>query len=364
MKSNNLYPFIEDLDSLPICEHIPKDSFIMHKDRVFSLGSKLLRKFDQHFGLIYHIMSSRGCPFSCTYCCNNFFLRLYKTKKVRTRSASSIILELKKAISTNPDIEWVSFQDDCFLAYNEEYIKEFSSVYKKIINKPFIIRAIPIYVSEAKISYLKKAGLSWAFLGLQSGSDQVCREIYKRSSFKSDFLRATNLLNKYKIATFCDVIADNPFESDEDRLETVKALIETPKPIFPKLFSMVFFQGTEIFEKASQEFPETVNNFLNKDFMVYKKDVINSLIRLSAFLNKTYMESLIFSYKVDPKGMVFKTKLFIGRILSLFIFEPLTYFQIAVLSNNGSYKGVIKNFYRNLQPGLVRYFNQFKDQKY
>ncbi|MGD0576904.1 MAG: cobalamin-dependent protein, partial [Candidatus Staskawiczbacteria bacterium] len=167
IKKNPLYPPIENLDEIPLYDHVPKNSFIQRKNgSIVSVDRKNFKKFARYRGTTYSIMSSRGCPFSCTYCCNNFISSLYQTRKVRRRSIGNIILELEKAAADNPEIEYINFQDDCFLACTDEYLKEFCKIYKEKIKKPFIVRVIPIYINSNKMEYLKDAGLAWISLGL------------------------------------------------------------------------------------------------------------------------------------------------------------------------------------------------------
>jgi len=361
MKKNELYPLIENLDEVPSYDHIPINGFIQEKKgRIIIIDKRVFKKYARYRGTTYSIMSSRGCPFSCTYCCNNFISNLYQTRKIRKRSIKNVISELERAINNNPEIREINFQDDCFLAYSDEYLKEFSRVYKEKIGKSFIIRAIPTFITRDKIKHLKNAGLSWVSLGLQSGSDRVCKEVYKRRSLKRDFLKAAEIIKDFNIAAFYDVILDNPFENEEDGLETIQTLIKTPKPFFPQIFSLSLYLGTELYQRAKKEFPEKIEDSINKDYLVYRKNVINNMVRLSVFLNKGFMNKLIYLYKQDLKGVKFKSALLLGNLLSSIIFEPFTYFRVIKLSQDGSYLKTLKVLPNYFKEGFMRYFNQFK----
>jgi len=361
VKKNILYPLIENLDAIPSYDHIPVNSFIQTKNgRIAPINKKVFKKYARYNGTTYSIISSRGCPFSCTYCCNNFISNLYQIKKVRRRSVKNVIIELQKAVNDYPEIECINFQDDCFLACNDEYLKEFCKFYKEKIKKPFVIRAIPIYVTKNKMEYLKNAGLAWLSLGLQSGSDRVCKEIYKRKSLKADFLKAAGIIKDFNIAAFYDVILDNPFENEEDKLATIQTLIETPKPFYPQIFSLNLYLGTEMYEKAKKECPEKIENSLKKDYLVYNKTTINNMIRLSMFLNGSFMNRIIYLYKQDKKGIGFKCILIIANLLSLVVFEPLIYFRVIKLSQGGRYMRTLVVMPNYFKQGFMRYFNQFR----
>ncbi|MBC8495687.1 cobalamin B12-binding domain-containing protein [archaeon] len=359
VKKNILYPLIENLDEIPSYDHIPINSFIQGKNGfIVPIDKKKFKKYARYRGTTYSIMSSRGCPFSCTYCCNNFISHLYQTKKIRRRSIKDIIFELEKTVNEYSEIEYINFQDDCFLACSDTYLKEFCEIYKGKIKKPFIIRAIPIYITPNKIKYLKDAGLAWINLGLQSGSDRVCNDIYKRKSLKADFLKAARIIKKFNIAAFYDIILDNPFENEEDRLATVQTLIETPKPFYTQFFSLTCYLGTEIYEKVKKELPEKIEDSLRKDYLSYKKNILNDLTRLAAFLNAEHMNKIVYFYKQNPRTFKFKISLFIAKLLTLIIYEPFTYWQVIKLSQQGSYLKTLRVLPNYVKEGLMRYLNQ------
>ena len=66
-------------------------------------------------------------------------------------------------------------------------------------------------------------------MGLQSGSDRVCREVYQRKSLPSDFMKSARLIKEAGIAAYYDVIMDNPFKATT-RLATAEAILDIPDP--------------------------------------------------------------------------------------------------------------------------------------
>jgi radical SAM superfamily enzyme YgiQ (UPF0313 family) len=360
VKRNDLYPLIDNLDEIPSYDHVPINSYIQTKKTILVLNQHNFRKYARFSGTIYNIMSSRGCPFACTYCCNNFISRLYNSRKVRRRSTNNIISELKKAINDNPYIEYINFQDDCFMACSNKYLNEFCEIYKKEIKRPFIVRGIPVYITEDKVKTLKSSGIGWITMGLQSGSDYVNREIYKRKSLKADFLNAAKIIKKYNIAAFYDIMLDNPFETEENQFETIQTLTETPKPFHPQLFSLVFYFGTEMYERTLKECPENIDNSLKKDNFLYNKVIINDITRLAIFLGKKHINKLVHLYKINPESFIFKFKLLIAKLQSSLIFEPLTYLRVINLSVGGNLKKTLKVLPHYFFIGFPRYLNQFR----
>lgn len=360
VKRNSLYPRIENLNNLPICKHIPPNSFIMEDKNITELKEENFRKYDRFSGKIYSIITSRGCIFSCTYCCNNYISRLYNSNKVIKRSIPNIIEELEKTKINNSGIKYINFLDDCFLSCSEEYLAAFCKAYKDKIGIPFMIKAIPAHITKDRIRFLKDAGLAWIELGLQSGSDRVCKEVYKRSTLKADFLRSARIINDFGIAAYYDIILDDPFEKEEDNLKTIETLMETPKPFYTQFYSLVFYRGTELYEEAKIEYPEYIENYLTKDYLIPNKNIINNLIRFATFIDKKYMNKIVYLYKHYPKSVGFRILLLTTKLLTMFIFEPLTYFRVIKLSQRGSYLRTLMVLPIYLKQGINRYLNQLK----
>jgi len=360
VKRNPLYPLTADLDEIPSFEHIPINSYIQDYKAILPVNQSIFKKHARYSGTTYSVMSSRGCPFSCTYCCNNFISRLYDYRKVRRRSIANIIAELKKAKSEHPFIEYINFQDDCFLACSASHLAEFCESYKKEIGIPFVVRSIPVYTTREKIEVLKSSGLAWISLGLQSGSDRVSREIYKRKSLKEDFLKAAKIIKDYNVAAFYDVILDNPFETREDKLETIHTLIEIPKPYYTQFFSLTLYLGTELYARAKEECPEYIEDAIKKDYLLYNKDTLNMMTRLATFISKKQMNKILHLYKEKPDSLSLKIHLFIALLQSSLLFEPLTGLKVIKLSQGGNYLKTLKVLPNYFKEGVMRYIKQFK----
>jgi anaerobic magnesium-protoporphyrin IX monomethyl ester cyclase len=359
IKRNPLYPLIDDLNTLPICEHRPQYSYIEYGRKIVPLTQKMFRKYARYHGITLSIMSSRGCPFACTYCCNNIFHRLYNSNKVRHRSVANVISEIEKAIHDNPYIQHINFADDCFLSSSEEYLQEFCVLYKKKVRKPFIIRTIPIFINREKMQILKNAGIGWIALGLQSGSDRICRDVYNRKSFKSDFLKAAQIIKDLNISALYDIILDNPFETEEDQLETIRTLIETPKPFLPQLLSLTFYLGTDLFERVSRDKSIMIENSREKNFFLYKKNVLNDITRIVIFLDKKKAYHIVDQYLRDPNSLYFKLSLAFAKFKTALILEPLSYLKLIHLSHGEGYLKTLSLLPYYFKDSISRYLIQF-----
>lgn len=360
MRRNPLHPLLTDLDSLPTYEHVAKNSHILHRETIQPLTRRINRRYAPYLGRTYSVLSSRGCPFACSFCCNSLFNQLYQDNKIRRRSVEHVIRELEQAVRDYPELEMINIQDDCFLAYNIKQIRHFFAEYNQKIGLPFIVHVIPTYLTEEKMAILKGAKLAWIVLGLQSGSDRVLRDVYQRKSYQRHFLQAAAIVHQYQVAGIYDVIMDNPLESEEDTIATIETFMETPKPFMPEIFSLSLYPGTKIHAMAKKAAKmDVVEDYRKKSYLVYRKNVLNHLTRLAAFSSKKMVAPLLRLYRQSPDSMRFRMLLLAARYINFLVIEPVTYFRMIRLSQGGDFWRTIRTIPLYVKEGGQRFLDQF-----
>ncbi len=326
---NPLRPLIEDLDNIPFPGHFPAHSYVFHQNTILPMDLRLFRKYTRYDGKAYNIISSRGCPFSCSYCCNSFLSKLYDTKSIRKRSPQNVIKELRSEVEQFPDIILINIHDDCFLAHSREWHQEFVKDYKKWIDRPFIVRSTPLHLTEEKISILKEAGLAWVTMGLQSGSERINKEVFQRKVSNRQFLDATRLAKNYGVSGYYDVILDNPFEEEEDVIDTLRVLQQVPKPFQLQLFTLTFYKGTEIYKmmqkKTGPEGEPGIQNYFN-----YRPTYLNKLVRISPLITSSMMDYFIKKRTHLSANIL----LSISHLCIVTLFEPISYFYLMLRGFN------------------------------
>ena len=196
----------------------------------------------------YPIMTSLGCPFACTYCCNSTLRQIYsgKGKYVRRRSVANVIEELVWAQSRFPHLSLIDFYDDVF-TFDKEWLREFAINYERKVALPFFCYTHPSMIDEETVHLLKRNGLKATAMGIQSGSEDVRRRCYNRTGHTNeDIVQAAQWFHKYDIEAAYDVLLDNPFESEADRWATLDLLLSLPRPFQIHQHSLTFFPGTPL----------------------------------------------------------------------------------------------------------------------
>jgi len=249
-------PLIMNLDELPFPDYDLDHQFILYKGSVIKLDSQLLVKC---LGYSYQTLFSRGCPYACTYCCNNALNKLYGYKlPLRRRSVDNKIKELKAAVELMPQLLTINIADDAFLAQSLEDVRDFASRYKKEIGLPFKTLSTPSSVSISKLEVLIEAGMHSIAVGIQSSSQRIM-DLYHRRDSVDELLAVSARIaqvaqeKKKFISPRFDFILDNPWETAEDVEANIRFCMKLKKPYFLARFSLIFYPGTELYEKARAE---------------------------------------------------------------------------------------------------------------
>jgi len=188
---------------------------------------------------------SRGCPYICTYCCNDAYARLYgmKRNKPRYRSVDSCIEEIKIALEKYKfNVIWMA---DNIFAVDKKWRSEFCEKYKKEINIKFICNLQVNVINEEYVKTLKDAGCFRVAMSIESGNEYIRNTIMKRNMSEKQILEAYMICKKYKIKTQSINIIGLPYETEDMLWETIK-LNRKVKPTQSGVNIFYPYKGTQL----------------------------------------------------------------------------------------------------------------------
>ncbi|RJP71978.1 MAG: radical SAM protein [Candidatus Abyssobacteria bacterium SURF_17] len=178
------------------------------------------------------IMTSRGCPFNCSYCFNHRLRELYqhdlgcpasRLNYIRHHPVNEVIEEIGMLLASYRNITTIIFDDDLF-TLNKEYLRDFCEEYRKRVAIPFVCNAHVKAFDEEVAAYLKDAGCRIVKFGLESGSERVRREILNRRMSNDDIAEAFALAERHGFHTSAFVMLGFPHETISDVYETIDLL--------------------------------------------------------------------------------------------------------------------------------------------
>jgi anaerobic magnesium-protoporphyrin IX monomethyl ester cyclase len=306
---NEIRPLVQKIDEIPFPDYSCDGHFIRTDDRIEPLTvERLIHHEGERYqgdlhGIRYPIMTSRGCPYSCTYCCNNVYKKLYKgQRRLRWRTANNVVAELKMLQQHIGAISFVYFVDDNFTARPVKELADFCTTYKREINLPFFCQCSPLTITEEKLDILLSSGCKKISMGIETASSRVAR-MYNRQHFHKALPKAISLLesnrSKMPMPPSYQFIVDNPYEDIEDTLDTLKMAVNLKRPWDNPIYSLMLFPGTDIYEKAykdglvenkteqiyARDWNEWANPILKYWIRLYRANRLPSLLRVMIHSN-------------------------------------------------------------------------------
>ena len=192
------------------------------------------------------IVTTRGCPHSCTFCSRNSI----SMKKYRTRTAKNILEELKSL--KKKGYRYVAFEDDCFLANKRIAHELFDGIIKEKINMKFIITAARVDAAEEELfQKMKKAGVTHLQYGLESGNQDVL-DFYNKKTTVDQIRYAVNLSHKMGFFTIGSFIFGAPFETKNHFKSTVNFAKTLPLESVSFL-PLRYIAGSKLWRNAVEE---------------------------------------------------------------------------------------------------------------
>jgi anaerobic magnesium-protoporphyrin IX monomethyl ester cyclase len=169
------------------------------------------------------MMISRGCPYSCTYCCNEALRGVYRGlgQPVRFRRVELVIEELRRVLQAYPFVRRFAFDDD-ILPLRREWFHRFAQDYAREIGLPFACNLRPNLVDETIIALLKNAGCDEVRMGVESGNDEIRNGLLNRQLSREKIIRAFELCHQAGMKVYSFNIVGFPGETIHQMLDTVK----------------------------------------------------------------------------------------------------------------------------------------------
>jgi len=242
---NPMRPLIQDLDSLPF-------PFYGNDSYYFINSNRITKKDPLVFDNYFWVQTSRGCPYSCSYCVNSLLRPLFKDLGcyIRRRSVNNVIREIKENLSLPGNTtDYVFFADESF-ANEKLWLDEFELQYKKEVGLPFYVEYNPKVINSIVLGKLVNAGFDTINFGIQTGSDYIRKRIFNRPGKNTEILNLAKKVVSYGIKIRYDLIIDNPYDTEQSLKDCIEFLLQLPKPLFFNLYSLQYFPNYPLTKKA------------------------------------------------------------------------------------------------------------------
>ncbi|MFH1868412.1 MAG: radical SAM protein [Candidatus Omnitrophota bacterium] len=195
------------------------------------------------------IIFTRGCPFSCSFCCNAKLSEIYGNKMFIPSPEASIrvLRDSLKATSA----KFIEIHDDN-LTLNKRWFREFIGMYADTVKIPFMCNMRAGTFDEDDIRLLSKTMVHSVWVGIESGNDHIRNDILKKTISREQIVKSLDLLRKYHIDAIVQNLIGVPYERPEDFIDTIKLNAEA-RPAGYQLSTLNPYPKTELYEVCARE---------------------------------------------------------------------------------------------------------------
>lgn len=219
---------VKDLDALPLpARHLLDMSKYTSLPNSYKISSN-----------VFHIMTTRGCPYTCTFCGDAL-------SGFRQRSVEKVIDELK-LLRVKYKIDEIAIWDDVF-TLNKKWVYKFCDELNKLDFKlVWSCYSRLDLVDEPLAQAMKRAGCWNIFFGIESGSDELLKNITKKMTVEQ-MREKVRVVQKVGIEIRGSFMLGLPGETPVLARETIKYAIEL-EPDYAQFSITTPYPGTQLWK--------------------------------------------------------------------------------------------------------------------
>ncbi len=234
-------PLADDIDAIPFPAH-----HLFNIERYTNLNP-LTDGLDMN-ARAYTIVTSRGCPYKCTYCSKPITGDTW-----RGRSVDNVIAEWEWLVKDLGATE-IGLTDDIW-NLDKERAKELcrALIKAKLNHVPWVtIHGMKVNNTDQELfSLMKQAGCKRVGFGVENGDDWMLRHVIKKGQTVDMVRYAFKWSKKAKLQTMGFFIFGMPGETEESMEKTIQLALELD-PDLAHFMMAAPFPGTEMWETLKE----------------------------------------------------------------------------------------------------------------
>jgi anaerobic magnesium-protoporphyrin IX monomethyl ester cyclase len=250
------------------------------------------------------LYTSLGCPFRCSFCCinapfGNNNLENWDTarNKFRYWDPEYIIKEFDQFHKMG--IRNIKIADEMFVLYKDHFMRLCELIHERGYDFNIWAYSRIDTVKEEYLETLKKAGVNWLALGIESGNTAVRKDVTKG---KFTDVNIRDLVDRVQNAGI-SVIGNYIFGLPEDTIETMEDTLSLSMELnceFSNYYSAMAYPGSKLYLEALKEGWELPDTYVGYSQHSYETQPLPTNHISAAEVLKFRDESFLKYYK-NPK---------------------------------------------------------------
>jgi radical SAM superfamily enzyme YgiQ (UPF0313 family) len=265
------------------------------------------------------LYTSLGCPYKCDFCCIN---APFGKSTFRYWNPEFIITEFDKI--ANMGIRNIKIADEMFVLNKNHFLKVCDLIIERGYDFNIWAYARIDTVKEQYLEQLKKAGVNWLALGIESGNRKIRIDSAKGKFNEVDVVDVVKKIESFDV----EVIGNYMFGMSGDTMETMQETLDlaielntsganfNPTMIFPgsPLFTKAYNSGVELPPTYSgysyyskDSFPNPTDSLTRQEILKFRDDVFIKYFNRKEWLDKIKVK--FGQESVDIHKDILKTRL-------------------------------------------------------
>jgi anaerobic magnesium-protoporphyrin IX monomethyl ester cyclase len=230
LRENPVGAYLHDLDQIPYPDYSLFDIAEYHTTK--GIGKRQPSSY---------IITSRGCPFKCTFCSSKALNPTGK-KTVRFRSAENVLGEIEMLVKRY-GVREVFFSDDMFTGNTKHLVGICEGLIERDLDVIWVCMTHVNAINREKLKLMKRAGCHQVCFGIEAGDPEIQRIINKNI----DFEKAKKVVRMTQAAGM-DARCSFMFGNQNETPQTLQRSIDLAKELKPDFASFNIatpYPGTE-----------------------------------------------------------------------------------------------------------------------
>ena len=238
--NNRKRSLIKDIGSLPY----PARHLLLYADKLPKGAYRLINA---------EIITSRGCPYPCTFCANH---SVWGSRKARMRKAEDVVKEIIYQKNTC-GVKVFTFWDDLFLVNRERAVEICNLLIEKKANVYWVCLVRADTIDYELLNLMKQAGCVEVQIGVESGNKRILRKIRKGITVEQ-VMKAAEIISRVGLRWRAFFIIGIPGETKADMEDTMR-IIHKIKPHAAELSVFAPYPGSDLYDEVIEK------GLINKD---------------------------------------------------------------------------------------------------
>lgn len=205
--------YIEDLDALDFPDWGGLDFHAYGNSKIKYSHALIPRQFPYALSL-----TSRGCPYSCTFCA----AATVTGKRIRKRSSENVLREIDM-LHNERGIREIIFLDDQFLAYRKRALEIMQGLAKREYDLTWKVVNDSVWLMDEEIlDWMKRSGAYQFTISVESGHPRVLKELIKKPVNLGKVPPLLEYAKKLGFEIICNFVIGTPGETWDEIRHTIR----------------------------------------------------------------------------------------------------------------------------------------------